>query len=186
LFQKKTDEITHFSLGKSKDKHKYVARVVAGRKPNGTTAYRYFYTDEEYNAYLDEQISRIYDKRYAEVTEPYGTNVVSFAYNPKVNSVKEKQMSRLSDIGVHGSSMNGNTTTGYFNVHRKNQKDLEELKVKQAEERDAQRKFSNRAKNRAKIIKKSLSNKVRAIKNRTKVKGKKFINKIIISSKDLR
>lgn len=44
-----TDELYHASDGKERKNHKYVARVKTGNSKN---TYRYFYTTDQYNAYL--------------------------------------------------------------------------------------------------------------------------------------
>jgi len=44
--------IEHWSRGKKKDNAKYVARIEAGKNADGTHRFRYFYTNNEYNAYL--------------------------------------------------------------------------------------------------------------------------------------
>lgn len=53
--KRRDSTLKHASYAPTKKDHKYVARIPTGKSKDGNPVYRYFYSSEEYKAYLDQK-----------------------------------------------------------------------------------------------------------------------------------
>lgn len=161
--------------------HDYVARVKV-RRANGKDRFRYFYTMDEYKAYLKGSKSKVEEDKTKKSSDKTSSNknvskeyLEELEYNSRKNSSSKGSKKSAKEISKNGKDFVEKLTKKQDNTSNKNvsKEYLEELEYnsRKNELSESSKKSSNKDKKESKEDKKSLSDKEKS--------GKSFVDKFI-------